>query len=186
MKCTLFQGLVLSLFILAALPVAATDIIHNFNSKSSAGTLVNDGSTTRSTDDGIVYTRSGASTAFGYNALYPSGTGSTIALNLFANNGYVTVSPAFSHLDEIVINHTSNYSGNVLSSSKLAVAISTDGTDWTSVTPTVSYTAGRIAVTPPAGGPYYIKITSKSTTKVSITQITYTFSDCNCFTYTPE
>lgn len=174
MKRTLFQGLVLSLFILAAVPAAA--ITHNFNGKLNAGTLVNDGSTTRSTDDGIVYTRSGV------DVYLATGNPAVIAFNLYDTGDYFTVSPALSHLAEITINHLP-----ASQCKNIAVQLSADGSDWTSITPTVTYNKGSIVLLPPAEGTYYIKVRSTNgSTDVSITQISYNFGDCNCFTYTPE
>lgn len=185
MKRTLFQGLVLSLLILAAVPAAA--ITHNFQSMQGAGKLSNVGSVYTSADDGIVYTLGGTADIYWDYAHRSGGTGAKICLNLLANGAYAIVSPALSHLSEIVINHTSNLSGNVLSRTKVGVYLSTNNSDWTEIaSDNISYTAGAITVTVPVGGPYYVKISSKSPTKISITQITYSFSDCNCFTYTPE
>ncbi len=174
MKRTLFQGLVLALFILTAVPAAA-DITHNFQSKYSAGTLVTvDATHTSSTNDGIVYALSGA--------YFGAGTGTyNVCLNLFTSGDYAIVSPALHTLHSITINY--------LPSEKLSnivVQLSTDGSNWTSVTPTTVYNTGNLVVTAPTDGDYFVKIRRSGGKNVSITQISYNFGDCNCFTYTPE
>lgn len=184
---TLKHSLALCFLFFCATSNAET-ITHNFYSKSLAGTLVNDGSTTRSTNDGIVYTLSGAKTAFGYDVNHKGGTGAVITLNLFSQYGYVTVSPAFSRLSGITISHIVETGKTNNLSSKLFVYLSTDSLNWASVTPTVVYGTGSVEVTPPAPGNYYVKIYNDSSWEISITQIVYTTSssDCNCFIYTPE
>lgn len=166
----------------------AANITHNFNTKASELTLVNDGSTTRSTNDGIVYTLSGAKTAFGYDVNHKDGTGAVITLNLFSQYGYVTVSPAFSRLSGITISYDVKTGKTNNLSSKLFVYLSTDSLIWASVTPTVVYGTESVEVTPPAPGNYYVKIYNDSSLEISITRIVYTTSssDCNCFIYTPE
>lgn len=182
MKRTLFQGLVLSLLILAAVPAAA--LTHNFQSMQGAGKLSNVGSVYTSADDGIVYTLGGTADIYWDYAHRSGGTGAKICLNLLANGAYAIVSPALSHLSEVVVNYTINKVSDW--DDYVTVYLSTDGSDWASITPSLSYTSGRIVVTPPSLGAYYIKIACIKSAQLSITQITYTFSDCNCFTYTPE
>ena len=188
MKRTLFQGLVLSLFILAAVPAAA-DITHNFNTKYTIPRTIEEVDATHwhSTDDGIIYTLGGTAELFwDINHKPYGGKGAYICFNLLKNGDYLTISP-LGHLSGMVINHISDYAGNILSRTKVGVYLSTNNSDWTEIaSDNISYTAGTITVTVPVGGPYYVKIGSKSSTKISITQITYSFSDCNCFTYTPE
>ena len=186
MKHTLFQSLVLSLLFFATVPAAA-DITHNFQSMTSEKKLTNIGSTTRSEDDGIIYSRTGANTYFGNDVQHKGGgVGAVIALNLFTQYGYVTTSPALSNLSSITINHAVATGNTNKLNGRVTVSLSTDNSDWTSITPTVVYNTGNIVVTAPSPGAYYVKIYNSSTWEVSITQITYTLSDCNCFTYTPE
>ena len=175
MKHTLFQSLVFSLLFFTTVPAAA-DITHNFKEKAGAKTLVYvDATHYSSTDDDIVYTLSGA--AFGI------GTGtSNICLNLFSSGNYATVSPAFHNLHSIEI----NYLPSKELSANLLIQISTNGSSWSTLTPTGDPTKGHFIVNTPTDGDYYVKILRSGGENISISQITYTFSDCNCFTYTPE
>ena len=175
------------LCVLIALPTCAwADISHNFQSKRTLPyTLVTvDETHMRSTTDDIVYTL-GRDTYFGYDCNHSSGTDAVIALNLFKITDYVIVSPV-DKLSELTITHYSDKADNTLSSSKIQIQLSKDGSNWTSVTPTITYRAGFISVVAPSADAYYVKITSLSATKISILQIDYIISDCNCFTYTIE
>lgn len=163
----------------------AERITHNFHSKSLAGTLVNDGSTTRSTNDGIVYAREGDA-EFYYDYLHPTGTGATICLNFTKNGDNAIVSPAFNNLNSVTINYVIDKDSNL--EKYISVYLSTDGSDWASITPSLSYTSTHIVVTPPSTGTYYVKIACTKNANISIFQIVYitSSSDCNCFIYTPE
>ena len=163
----------------------AETITHNFHSKFLAGTLVNDGSTTRSTNDGIVYTRGGDAEFF-YDYLHPTGTGATVSLNFTKNGDNAIVSPAFSNLNGVTINYIMDKDSDF--GKYISVYLSTDGSDWASITPSLSCTSTRIVVTPPSTGTYYVKIACTQNANISIFQISYTTSssDCNCFIYTPE
>ena len=155
------------------------DFSHNFQSKMAAGTLETvDATHVRSTNDDIVYTLSNC------EFYYDIETHTSIALNLFTKYGYVIISPV-DKLSELIINHYSNLEGNTLSSSKLLIQLSKDGSNWISITPTVTYDRGSISVVAPYQDSYYVKITSRSNTQISILQIDYIITDCNCFRYTP-
>jgi hypothetical protein len=187
---TLKHSLALCFLFFCATSNAET-ITHNFHSKSTLPDITLetvDETHVRSTNDGIVYTLSGAKTAFGYDVNHKDGTGAVITLNLFSQYGYVTVSPAFSRLSGITISHIVETGKTNNLSSKLFVYLSTDSLNWASVTPTVVYGTGSVEVTPPAPGNYYVKIYNDSKWEISITRIVYTTSssDCNCFIYTPE
>lgn len=150
----------------------------------TAGTLETvDATHVRSTTDGIVYTL-GRDAYFGYDCDHLSGTGADVSLNLFKLGDYTIISPV-DKLSELTINHYSKATKNTLSSSKLRIQLSKDGSNWTSITPTVTYRAGSISVVAPYQDSYYVKITSISSTQVSILQIDYIITDCNCFRYTP-
>lgn len=176
---TLKHSLALCFLFFCATSNAET-ITHNFHSKSFAGTLVNDGSTTRSTNDGIVYTRGGDAEFY-----YGTGT-SNVCLNLFTSGDFATISPAFSNLDSVEVNYlpSKDLSANLL------VQISANGSSWSTVTPTRVHDSGHFMAVLPTSGDYYVKILRSGGEKISVTQITYYYttssSDCNCFIYTPE
>ena len=151
----------------------------------TAGTLETvDATHVRSTNDDIVYTLGGTADCY-YDCNHRTGSaGAKICLNLMKSGDYIIISPV-DKLSELIINHYSNLEGNTLSSSKLLIQLSKDGSNWISITPTVTYDRGSISVVAPYQDSYYVKITSISSTQVSILQIDYIITDCNCFRYTP-
>lgn len=151
----------------------------------TAGTLETvDATHVRSTNDGIVYTLGGTADCY-YDCNHRTGSaGAKICLNLMKSGDYIIISPV-DRLSELTIKYTSKAKDNSLSSSNLSVQLSKDGSNWTSITPTVTYSAGSISVVAPYQDSYYVKITSLSNTQVSILQIDYIITDCNCFRYTP-
>ena len=185
MKHTLIHSALLCLLI--ALPTCSwADISHNFQSKTDEHTLVNvDATHVRSTTDDIVYTFGGTADCY-KDWEHRTGTGGRICLNLLSKYDNITISPAIDKLSELTISYSSNLDGNTLSDSKISIQLSKDGSNWTSVTPTITYSAGFISVVAPSADAYYVKIRSLSSTKISILQIDYIISDCNCFTYTIE
>jgi len=159
------------------------DITHNFHTKYNGGTLVAvDGTHFRSTNDAIVYTSGGTAELF-YDVNHPyGGTGAKMCFNLLMNGDCISTSPSLNKVNGLTINHIPN---NVtLSSSKVVVELSLDGSDWSSVTPTVSYGMGSISVEAPENS-YYVRIRSVSSTKVSILGIVYSIGECACFPYVP-
>lgn len=154
--------------------------------KSEAGTLVYvDATHYSSSDDGIVYALGGTAEFF-WDYAHRTGTGGTICLNLLASGDNVIVSPAFSNLNGVTISYMINQASDW--GKYISVYLSTNGSDWTSITPSLSYTSTRIVVTPPSTGTYYVKIACVKNANISISQITYTMSSsgCNCFPYVPE
>jgi hypothetical protein len=182
MRRSIVYGFVLGL--LAICPLCAwADITHDIQAKYSAGTLVSLNSThARSTNDAIEYTLGGAAD-FYYDVLHRSGTGATMCFNLLNNGDYISTSPSLNKLNGLTILHIPD--NTTLSSSKVVVELSLDGSDWSSVTPTVSYRMGSISVEAPENS-YYVRIRSVSSTKVSIERIVYSIGECACFPYVPE
>ena len=181
MRRSIVYGFVLGM--LAICPLCAwADITHDIQAKYSAGTLVSLNSThARSTNDAIEYTFSGSADMF-YDYEHRSGTNGIICLNLMASGASITTSPSLNKLNGLTITHIPN---SQLSSSKVVVELSLDGSDWSSVTPTVSYRMGSISVEAPENS-YYVRIRSVSSTKVSIERIVYSIGECACFPYVPE
>jgi hypothetical protein len=135
----------------------------------------------RSTNDAIEYTFSGSADML-YDYEHRSGTNGIICLNLMASGASITTSPSLNKLNGLTITHIPN---SQLSSSKVRVELSLDGSDWSSVTPTVTYGKGTITVVAPENS-YYVRIRSVSTTQVSIERIVYSIGECACFPYVPE
>lgn len=176
MRRGIVYGLAGILLTLCPLGVWA-DITHNFHTKYNGGTLVAvDGTHFRSTNDAIVYMLGGAELF--YDVQYAS----KICFNLLNSGAYIATSPSLNKVNGLTINHMPD---NVtLSSSKVVVELSLDGSDWSSVTPTVSYGKGTITVEAPENS-YYVRIRSVSSTDVSILQIVYLIGECACFPYNP-
>lgn len=181
MRRSIVYGFVLGL--LAICPLCAwADITHDIQAKYSAGTLVSLNCThARSTNDAIEYTFSGSADML-YDYEHRSGSGGKICLNLMASGASITTSPSLNKLNGLTITHIPN---SQLSSSKVRVELSLDGSDWSSVTPTVTYGKGTITVVAPENS-YYVRIRSVSTTQVSIERIVYSIGECACFPYVPE
>lgn len=182
MRRSIVYGFVLGL--LAICPLCAwADIEHDIQAKYSAGTLVSLNYThARSTNDAIEYTFSGSADMF-YDYEHRSGSGGKICLNLMANGASITTSPSLNKLNGLTITYISNALSNLLSSSKVLVEVSLDGSAWSS--PTVTYGVGTITVVAPENS-YYVRIRSVSSTKVSIERIVYSIGECACFPYVPE
>ena len=162
------------------------DFTHNFDNMRKAGTLVTiDATHVGTTVDEVVYTLYGSADVFWDYAHRSGGVGAKMSLNMLAKNDSARIAPAFKKLNKITLYHTSEATSNILSSAKLAVLLSRDGSDWATVTPTVTYSAGTIEVTAPSEDTYYIKIFNKTNTKVSIQRIDYEFGPCDCFQYVP-
>ena len=179
MNRSLLHILIISLFLSLQSIAVSADTVHNIHKMSSEGTLVNEGTTTRSTEDGIVYTRYGVDV--GWDVDHPGGgVGALVCFNLFDTNDSIKTSPKIKSLHSVVISHIPKSQCE-----KIKVQFSEDGTDWTTIVPTVTYSNGYITALAPSDGDYFVKIRSiNGGTDVSITQINYTFGDCNCFTYT--
>ena len=179
MRRSIVYGFVLGL--LAICPLCAwADITHDIQAKYSAGTLVSLNYThARSTNDAIEYTFSGSADML-YDYEHRSGSGGKICLNLMASGASITTSPSLNKLNGLTITHIPN---SQLSSSKVLVEVSLDGSAWSS--PTVTYGVGTITVVAPENS-YYVRIRSVSTTKVSIERIVYSIGECACFPYVPE
>ena len=182
MRRSIVYGFVLGM--LAICPLCAwADITHDIQAKYSAGTLVSLNSThARSTNDAIEYTFSGSADML-YDYEHRSGSGGKICLNLMANGASITTSPSLNKLNGLTITYISNALSNLLSSSKVLVEVSLDGSAWSS--PTVTYGVGTITVEAPENS-YYVRIRSVSTTQVSIERIVYSIGECACFPYVPE
>ena len=177
MRRGILYGLAGILLTLCPLGVWA-DITHNFHTKFNGGTLVAvDGTHFRSTNDAIVYTM-GSNTELLLDVQYAS----KICFNLLKSGAYIATSPSLNKVNGLTINHMPN--DVTLSSSKVVVELSLDGSDWSSVTPTVSYGKGTITVEAPENS-YYVRIRSVSSTRVSIQQIVYSIGECACFPYVP-
>lgn len=180
MRGSIVYGFVLGLLAICPLGVWA-DITHNFHTKYNDGTLVAvDGTHIRSTNDAIVYTLGGAAD-FYYDVLHRSGTGATMCFNLINIGDYISTSPSLNKLNGLTILHIPD--NTTLSSSKVLVEVSLDGSAWSS--PTVTYGVGTITVVAPENS-YYVRIRSVSSTKVSIERIVYSIGECACFPYVPE
>ena len=178
MRRGIIYGLAGILLTLCPLGVWA-DITHNFHTKSNDGTLVAvDGTHIRSTNDAIVYAM-GSNTELDLDVVLNS----RICFNLLKSGAYIATSPSLNKVNGLTINHMPN--DVTLSSSKVVVELSLDGSDWSSVTPTVSYGRGSISVEAPENS-YYVRIRSVSSTKVSILGIMYSIGECACFPYVPE
>ena len=182
MRRSIVYGFVLGL--LAICPLCANaDITHNFHTKYNGGTLVSvDATHFRSTNDAIVYAMGGTAELF-YDVNHPDGTGAKMCFNLLKNGDCISTSPSLNKVNGLTINHLSNKSDNILSSSYVVVELSLDGSDWSS--PTVTYGVGSITVVAPENS-YYVRIRSVSSTKVSIERIVYSIGECACFPYVPE
>ena len=183
MRRGIIYGLAGILLTLCPLGVWA-DITHNFHTKYNGGTLVAvDATHIRSTNDAIVYTLGGTAELF-YDVNHPDGTGAKMCFNLLNNGDCISTSPSLNKVNGLTINHLSDKPGNLLSSSYVVVELSLDGSDWSSVTPTVSYSAGLITVEAPENS-YYVRIRSVNSKKISIRQIVYLIGECACFPYVP-
>lgn len=177
MRRGIIYGLAGILLTLCPLGVWA-DITHNFHTKYNGGTLVAvDGTHIRSTNDAIVYTM-GSNTELYFDVV----RNSKMSFNLLEKYASITTSPSLNHLNGLTISHMPD--DVTLSSSKVVVELSLDGSDWSSVTPTVSYSTGTITVEAPENS-YYVRIRSVSSTKVSILGIVYSIGECACFPYVP-
>ena len=177
MRRGIIYGLAGILLILCPLGVWA-DITHNFHTKYNGGTLVSvDATHIRSTNDAIVYTM-GSDTELYFDVV----RNSKMSFNLLKKYASITTSPSLNKLNGLTISHMPD--DVTLSSSKVVVELSLDGSDWSSVTPTVSYGKGTITVEAPENS-YYVRIRSASSTEVSIRQIVYSIGECACFPYVP-
>jgi len=177
MRRGILYGLAGILLTLCPLGVWA-DITHNFHTKYNGGTLVSvDATHIRSTNDAIVYTM-GSDTELYFDVV----RNSKMSFNLLKKYASITTSPSLNKLNGLTISHMPD--DVTLSSSKVVVELSLDGSDWSSVTPTVSYGKGTITVEAPENS-YYVRIRSASSTEVSIRQIVYSIGECACFPYVP-
>ena len=143
-------------------------------------TLSNENTIGSSTYDGFVYTCY-KSAKFDASHVTVGGGVKVISIVMTNTNDSVKITPALKHLTEATIvflpqNESRTY---------LKVYASTDGINWGSPLTGAAITYGTGYVTAHLEeGDYYLKIVNtKGTEDVSITQMRYTFENCNCFKY---
>lgn len=169
-----FGLVILTTFLLAS---TATAIEHNFHTMLNGGTLscpnpYKIGTISGSPD--TIYTCTG-SAVFGADLVNPSGY-QVIAINLPNSSSVVTLSPSIENLTIIRLMH---YPLTTRTNIKVYVSPTTTFGDPLSGD-AIRYDNGVIEATIPKGN-YYIKIANTSSTAVSIYQIDYFTSSCNCF-----
>jgi hypothetical protein len=167
--------LVLAILALPFYQANARDIEHHFHSMSKTNTIsftnLNKKATT---NDGITYICAGAAD-FRHDSEW------VLSLRLKDENDSVTIAPPLNKLSEIRIFRKPASATNIM------VAYSRDGSTWTNVSGgKISSTKDCVTAILPVSA-FYIKIyNTASGTPITIQQITYTFLDCNCFTFMPE
>ncbi len=171
--------LVLAILALPFYQANARDIEHYFNAMIASGDLQLTGVNKfgASKNDGIKYVCKGAA-----SFIYDGDLGLSL-LNLPNQYDTVTISPPMNKLSEILI--WRNPSAPKIKS--VGVAYSRDSITWTDVPDDkMNYNSGpSVTVTLPVSA-FYIRIYNPRSTGLKIQKITYTFLDCNCFTFMPE
>lgn len=176
--------LILSLLLLSSATCGAgtSSVVQNFNTMYNASpkqlTVTNSNQT--GTTDFVTYTCSSGAEFFKEAAT----TGNNLAIYIEANAEQV-VTTQIAGLDSLTIRY---YYPSGQGTNDMTVSYSTTGSaPWTSVA-TKYISAGVRSVKLPATGDYYIKINGKSSKKVYIYELEYTYilSNCpNCFIYQP-
>ena len=143
----------------------ASSIIHKFTKMTYGTDLTTSNENTVGTVNGsFVYTCSSGA-AFGYSAGY---------VIQVPKNGVVETSIVYG-LRELVVYNGSN-------STNVKVYLSTNGSTYGDALTSVSSSAQALTATIPTGN-YYVKIENKTNSAITITQIDYYRSDCNCMPY---
>jgi len=173
MKRTIFMIMVL-VFLSATPTVCATDIAHNFNNAYPEVNIASGNKSCTITQASGIYTYTcGGSAEFAL-------VNSQKRLKMTEKDDYVTLSPAIENLSELTINYTPIY--------HIAIYISTNnGATWEGPLQDsrLSYSASAVKAIIPKNT-CSVKIVHTDGTDISISMITYTQSDCNCFKYIPE
>ena len=153
----------------------SASITHNFNTMISDGTLTwaTPGVYTVGNTDFVTYT--------GTNGGTFASDGGVIAFSLPNNTSTLSITPV-AGLTRIYITHS--YSKEA--PTWIKVYISSNGTDWSDLSGSTSYTVSTIDAPTPAAGDYYIKIVNEGSSKpVNLRSIRYVYdtTPCNCFPY---
>jgi len=167
---------VLSIAILCTLSSAlcraeSASLTHDFDSMVRGGTLTLATATEGNTDF-VTYTGTNEGT-FSY-------AGGVCVFSLPNNTSTLSITPV-AGLTRVYITHTKGSSPTWIK-----VYISSNGTDWTDLSGSTSYSISTIDAPTPAAGDYYIKIVNEGSSKpVNLRSIRYVYdtTPCNCFPY---
>ena len=156
-------------------------VTHNFSTLNDAGKLEYKNSYKTGVTSLLTYTCSG---------------GAEFGLDLFNGKGYKVHSINLQNPDELVTTTVVDslagievryYKGP--SAPSIELRLSRDSVHWSDPIDPTSTTSGATSggyTFDFVPGRYFVRLTSKSSNKASITQLEYSFGWCNCFLYIPE
>lgn len=152
----------------------SVSLMHDFNTMIGAGTLTwpTPGVYTVGNTDFVTYTGSNAGT-FSYDGVY--------VFSLPNNGSTLTITPAVAGLTDLLITHTKGEAPTWIK-----VYVSYDGSVWTDLSASTTYTKTTIDAPTPEAGEYLIKIVNTAASKpVNLRSVRYTYdpTPCNCFRY---
>ncbi len=169
----------LSFMLCCAMPLSAEETTHNFKDMITASTLTLTNSNKTGATDLFTYCCSGTA-VFGLD-LVNSTSYKVAALNMSTATSVVVSDKAIEGLTNIRISHLPTNATRT----NLHIWISTDGAAWTDVSASAVYNKGQIDISLDRGD-YYIKLTSTSSSSLSINEMKYTWETCNCFPFSAE
>lgn len=155
---------------------AEEDIVQDFQTMYSNGTLTLSANQDVGVTDWVTYTCNNNKVAFGPD--HVNSPGYKVVSLVFNQYGQMTTT-AIENLKEILIAHLPAKER----CTGMQISLSSDSTSWTLLEgDAISYVSGSIKATFPKGR-YFIRMVNTENKTVSVSRMRYTVHNCNCFPY---